>query len=219
MTTTKPITPSRMAARTALILFLFVLVFTSMLSGAYLWTRPALEAAATEEKMKLIDEVLPRGRYDNALLDDVATLDTAPELGLAPNEPARILRARRDGKVVALVFEATAPDGYAGKIRLLMAIDTDGKILGVRVTAHKETPGLGDYIDIKKDPDKKRPWITQFNGLNPETIDANEWKVKKDGGRFDAITGATVSPRAVVKAIRKAVLFVDANRDRILAAK
>ena len=71
----------------------------------------------------------------------------------------------------------------------------------------------------KKDPDKKRPWITQFNGLNPETIDANEWKVKKDGGRFDAITGATVSPRAVVKAIRKAVLFVDANRDRILAAK
>ena len=134
-------------------------------------------------------------------------------------EPARILRARRDGKVVALVFEATAPDGYAGKIRLLMAIDTDGKILGVRVTAHKETPGLGDYIDIKKDPDKKRPWITQFNGLNPETIDANEWKVKKDGGRFDAITGATVSPRAVVKAVRKAVLFVDANRDRILAAK
>ena len=72
MTTTKPITPSRMAARTALILFLFVLVFTSMLSGAYLWTRPALEAAATEEKMKLIDEVLPRDRYDNALLDDVA---------------------------------------------------------------------------------------------------------------------------------------------------
>ena len=217
--TPKPTTPSRMAARTAPTLVLFVPVFTSMLSGAYLWTRPALEAAATEEKMKLIDEVLPRDRYDNALLDDVATLDTAPELGLAPNEPARILRARRDGKVVALVFEATAPDGYAGKIRLLMATDTDGKILGVRVTAHKETPGLGDYIDIKKDPDKKRPWITQFNGLNPETIDANEWKVKKDGGRFDAITGATVSPRAVVKAVRKAVLFVDANRDRILAAK
>ena len=219
MTTTKPISASRMAARTALILFLFVLVFTSMLSGAYLWTRPALEAAATEEKMKLIDEVLPRDRYDNALLGDVATLDAAPELGLPPAEPARILRARRDGKTIALVFEAIAPDGYAGKIRLLLATDVDGKILGVRVTAHKETPGLGDYIDIKKDPNKKHPWIAQFDALDPAAINANEWKVKKDGGRFDAMTGATVSPRAVVKAVRKAVLFVDANRDRILAAK
>ncbi|GHU32530.1 electron transport complex subunit G [Betaproteobacteria bacterium] len=212
----KPMTPTRMAARTALILFLFVAVFTAMLSGAYLWTRPFIEASATEEKMKLIDEVLPRERYDNKLLDDFVTLDATPELGFG--EPARILRARKDGKIVALVFEAVAPDGYAGRIRLLLTLGLDGRIIGVRVIEHKETPGLGDYIEPQKDHDKARPWITQFNELAPATIDAREWKVKKDGGRFDSMAGATVTPRAVIKAVHKAALFVAANSERILAS-
>ena len=210
---TKPMTAPRMAARTALILFLFVTVFTALLSGAYLWTRPFIEASATEEKMKLIDEILPRDRYDNKLLDDFATLDAAPELGL--DEPARILRARKDGKIVALVFEATALDGYAGRIRLLLTLATDWRIIGVRVIEHKETPGLGDYIEPQKDRNKASPWITQFNGLSPAATDAREWKVKKDGGRFDSMAGATVTPRAVIKAVRKAALFVAENRVQI----
>lgn len=213
----KPITAPRMAARTALILFLFVLVFTSLLSGAYLWTLPSIEAAAAEEKMKLIDAVLPRDRYDNKLLDDAVTLDAAPELGL--DAPARILRARKSGRIEALVLEAVAPDGYSGKIRLLLALRADGEVIGVRVIAHKETPGLGDYIEPQKDRNKARPWITQFDGLNPATIDAHEWQVRKDGGRFDSVAGATVTPRAVVKAVRKAGLFVAANRERILASQ
>ncbi len=213
----KPITAPRMAARTALILFLFVLVFTSLLSGAYLWTLPSIEAAAAEEKMKLIDAVLPRDRYDNKLLDDAVTLDAAPELGLG--EPARILRARKGGRVEALVLEAVAPDGYAGRIRLLLALRPDGEVIGVRVIAHKETPGLGDYIEPQKDRNKARPWITQFDGLNPATIDAHAWQVRKDGGRFDSVAGATVTPRAVIKAVRKAGLFVAANRERILASQ
>jgi electron transport complex protein RnfG len=213
----KPITAPRMAARTALILFLFVLVFTSLLSGAYLWTLPSIEAAAAEEKMKLIDAVLPRDRYDNKLLDDAVTLDAAPELGL--DAPARILRARKSGRIEALVLEAVAPDGYAGKIRLLLALRADGEVIGVRVIAHKETPGLGDYIEPQKDRNKAHPWITQFDGLNPATIDAHAWQVRKDGGRFDSVAGATVTPRAVVKAVRKAGLFVAANRERILASQ
>ena len=213
----KPITAPRMAARTALILFLFVLVFTSLLSGAYLWTLPSIEAAAAEEKMKLIDAVLPRDRYDNKLLDDAVTLDAAPELGL--DAPARILRARKSGRIEALVLEAVAPDGYSGKIRLLLALRADGEVIGVRVIAHKETPGLGDYIEPQKDRNKARPWITQFDGLNPATIDAHEWKVRKDGGRFDSVAGATVTPRAVIKAVRKAALFVVANSERILASE
>lgn len=217
MTQSKPITAPRMAARTALILFLFVLVFTSLLSGAYLWTLPSIEAAAAEEKMKLIDAVLPRDRYDNKLLDDAVTLDAAPELGL--DAPARILRARKGGRIEALVLEAVAPDGYAGKIRLLLALRADGEVIGVRVVAHKETPGLGDYIEPQKDRNKARPWITQFDGLNPVAIDAHEWQVRKDGGRFDSVAGATVTPRAVVKAVRKAGLFVAANRERILASQ
>jgi electron transport complex protein RnfG len=220
---TKPMTAPRMAARTALILFLFIVVFTAMLSGVYLWTQPLVEASAAEEKMKLIDEILPRDRYDNKLLDDFVTLDAAPKSAISGSSsheaPTRILRARKDGKIVALVLETIAPDGYAGRIRLLLALDTDERILGVRVIEHKETPGLGDYIEPQKDHNKARPWITQFNDLNPATIDAREWKIKKDGGRFDSVAGATVTPRAVVKAVRKAALFVAANREQIQAQK
>ena len=213
----KSISARRMAVRTAVVLTVFVVIFTALLSGAYLGTRPAIEAAAAEEKMKLIDEVLPRDRYDNALLDDGLDLPPTPELGL--DTPSTVYRARRNGKIEAIVFEAVAPDGYAGKIRLLIAVDADGKVIGVRVTQHHETPGLGDYIDPKKDRNTERPWITQFNGLDPVTIDEREWKVKKDGGRFDSIAGATVTPRAVVKAVRNAVLFVRANRDRFFASR
>jgi electron transport complex protein RnfG len=212
----KPLTATRMAARTALILFLFIVAFTALLASAYLWTLPSIEATAAEEKMKLIDEVLPRERYDNALLDDAVTLD-APALGL--DGPARILRARRGGKLEALVLEAVAPDGYAGRIRLLLALGIDGQVIGVRVIAHQETPGLGDTIDPRKDRNKARPWITQFNGLNPARIDAREWRVRKDGGRFDSMAGATVTPRAVIKAVRKAALFVVANSEKILASR
>lgn len=213
----KPISAPKMAARTAVILFLFVVIFTALLSGAYLWTRPAIEAAATDEKMKLIDEVLPRDRYDNALLRDVVNLGPTPALGL--DEPSAIYRARRAGKIEALVLEAVAPDGYAGKIRLLLAIGADGSLIGVRVIAHRETPGLGDYIDPKKDRNKDHPWIRQFDGLNPAATDEHEWKVKKDGGRFDSVAGATVTPRAVIKALRKAALYVAENRERLFASQ
>lgn len=213
----KTFTATKMAVRTAVILFLFVVVFTALLSGAYVWTRPSIEAAAAEEKMKLIDDVLPRDRYDNKLLDDVATVAQAPELGL--DEPARILRARKGGQVEALILEAVAPDGYSGKIRLLLAFAADGRVIGVRAIAHKETPGLGDYIEPQKDRNKEHPWITQFDGLAPASVDEREWKVKKDGGRFDSVAGATVTPRAVIKAVRKAALFVEANRAQILASQ
>ncbi|SDH38464.1 electron transport complex subunit RsxG [Propionivibrio dicarboxylicus] len=204
----KPITAPKMAIRTAVILLVFVTLFTGLLSAAYLWTRPALAAAAREEQMRLIDEVLPRSRYDNALLEDSIVLDN----GLTA------YRARKDGKAVALVVEAVAPDGYAGKIRLLLAVAPGGTLFGVRVTEHKETPGLGDYIEPKKDKNKTHPWITQFDGTNPAEIDAQEWRVKKDGGRFDSMAGATVTPRAVIKAVRKAVLEVVAHRDDLFAA-
>ena len=205
----KPLTAPRMAVRTAVILFAFVVVFTALLAAAYTYTLPAIEAAAAEEKMKLIDEVLPRSAYDNDLLKDTLALGPAPELGLDTASTAYV--ARRGQQAVALVFEAVAPDGYAGKIRLLIALAPDGTLHGVRVVQHKETPGLGDYIEPKKDKNKTRPWITQFNGLQPAASDAHDWQVKKDGGRFDAVAGATVTPRAVVKAVRKAALYVEAR--------
>ena len=215
--TAKPPTATKMAMRTAVILFIFVVIFTGLLSGAYLWTLPTIEAAASEEKMKLIDEVLPRKSYDNDLLKDAVQL--APTAALGQDEASTAYRARKDGKASALVLEAVAPDGYAGKIRLLIALGADGALLGVRVTQHKETPGLGDYIEPKKDKNKERPWITQFNGLAPTSTEEREWKVKKDGGRFDSVAGATVTPRAVIKAVRKAAVYVAENREQLFASE
>ena len=206
-----------MAMRTAIILFIFVIIFTALLAGAFLWTRPAIEASAIEEKMKLVDEVLPRTAYNNELLNDTIQLPPSPLLGTATSSTA--FRARQDGNPVAVVLDAVAPDGYAGKIRLILAFRVDGSISGVRVTQHKETPGLGDYIEPKKDKNKGRPWITQFNGLSYASLTDKEWKVKKDGGRFDSMAGATVTPRAVVKAVHKAAQYVAENHEQLYASK
>ena len=208
-------TAMQMAVRTALILFAFVTVFTGLLSGAYFWTLPTIQAAASEEKMTLIDEVLPRSGYDNDLLHDTVEIAATPALG--QDGPTTAYRARQGDVAKALVLEAIAPDGYGGKIRMIVALAPDSTVLGVRVTQHKETPGLGDYVDPKKDKNKARPWITQFGGQNPTTMDERAWKVKKDGGRFDSVAGATVTPRAVVKAVRKAALFVAENQDTLFA--
>lgn len=215
MSAAKEFSAPGMAARTAAILFVFVIVFTGLLSGAYQWTKPAIEASAAEEKMKLVDEVLPRSEYDNALLADTAALPPTPELGLA--DPSTVYLARKGGQPVAAVFESVAPDGYAGKIRLVVAVRADGRVAGVRVTQHKETPGLGDYVELKKDKNKARPWITQFVDLSLATVADREWKVKKDGGRLDYYAGATVTPRAVAKAVLKAVKWFEANRDHLFA--
>lgn len=215
MSTAKEFTAPGMAVRTAAILFVFVIIFTGLLSGAYLWTKPSIEASAAEEKMKLVDEVLPRSEYDNDLLNDTVSLPPTAELGLA--DPSTLYRARKAGQAVALVFEAVAPDGYAGKVRLIMAVRANGEVAGVRVTQHKETPGLGDYVEVKKDKNKARPWITQFTGMSLAQVSDKEWKVKKDGGRIDYYAGATVTPRAVTKAVLKATQWFAANRDRLLA--
>ena len=165
--------------------------------------------------MKLVDEVLPRADYDNDLLKDTVTLPPSPDLALA--EPSTAYIARNEGQPAALVFEAVAPDGYSGRIRLILAVRADGSVAGVRVTQHKETPGLGDYIEPKKDKNKAQPWISQFAGLSPATVPEREWKVRKDGGRLDYHAGATVTPRAVAKAVLKAAKWFDANRDRLFA--
>jgi len=215
MSTPREPTAAGMAVRTALILFIFVVVFTAVLAGAYLFTRPAIEASAIAEKMKLITEVLPAGSYDNALLEDTLTMPPTPALGL--DQPSTIYRARQGKADVALVLEAVAPDGYAGKIRLLIAVWADGRIAGIRVTQHKETPGLGDYIDAKKDKVKSRPWISQFNDQSFTTVAKEAWQLKKDGGHFDYYAGATVSARAVTKAVGKALEFATTHREQLFA--
>lgn len=215
MTSGKTPSAQGMAARTSVILFIFVIAFTAVLAAMNDWTGPAIQASAAEEQMRAINDVLPAKLYDNDLLHDTRTLPPTQELGL--DEASKVYRARLNGKPSALVLETVAPDGYSGKIRMLVAVSAQGEIAGVRVTLHKETPGLGDYIDPKKDKNKANPWITHFDGLSFDKVAEKDWKVKKDGGHFDSIAGATVTPRAVVKAVHKTLAYANAHRDELFA--
>lgn len=205
----------RISVRTAGIMLAFTLVFTAMMAGTYRATAPLVAASALAEKLRLIGEVLPAGRYDNDLMADAITLPPQKALGL--DGDTRLWRARKDGAPSALVLEAAAPDGYSGRIGLILAVAADGKLLAVRVTTHKETPGLGDYIDPKKDRNKARPWITQFSNLGFDDVPRNKWRVRKDGGRFDQMSGATISARAVTNASGRALAWTVENMDRLLS--
>jgi Na+-translocating ferredoxin:NAD+ oxidoreductase subunit G len=205
----------RISTSSAVVLVLFTLVFTGLMAVTYDATKPLLEASAQAEKLKLINEVLPPAAYDNDLLADAIDLPPMKALGL--DDDSRLYRARKGGQPVALVLEAAAPDGYSGRIGLVLAVMADGRLSAVRVTAHKETPGLGDYIDPKKDKNKANPWIAQFNNQGPELVEGGRWKVTKDGGQFVYHTGATISARAVTNASGRAVAWASARRDALFS--
>ncbi|MCX8087360.1 MAG: electron transport complex subunit RsxG [Rhodocyclaceae bacterium] len=205
----------RVSLRTAAILLLFTLVFTGLMAEVHELTSPAIEATLQEAKRRLIHEVLPASDFDNDLLADAIELPPLPALGLA--EQSRLYRARRAGAPVALVLEAATPEGYSGEIRLILAVRADGHLAGVRVTRHKETPGLGDYIDPKKDKHKAAPWIRQFDGRHLGDTPLEKWRVKKDGGVFDARAGATISARAVTHATARALAWASERAARLFA--
>lgn len=209
-------TASRTSIRTAVVMVLFAMAFTALMAVTYGLTLPAIEASREAEKMKLVNEVLPAQVYDNSLLADTVQLGPTPELGLEAG--GHLYRARKDGQPAALVFEVAAPDGYSGRIELVVAVLADGRVAGVRAVQHKETPGLGDYIDPRKDKDRERPWITRFNQIGLAQVGDAGWKLKKDGGGFDYHVGATISARAVTNAVGRTLAFAAAHRDRLFAA-
>ena len=205
----------RITVRTAAIMLAFTVLFTALMAGVYLMTAPLVAASAQKEKLALIGEVLPSALYDNALLDDWIEVLPVRELGLST--AARLYRARKNGQPAALVVEAAAPDGYSGRIGLLLAVKASGELLAVRVTEHRETPGLGDYIEPKKDKNKAHPWITQFSNLGFDSVPRENWRVKKDGGRFDQRAGATISARAVANASGRALAWTVEHQDKLFA--
>jgi Na+-translocating ferredoxin:NAD+ oxidoreductase subunit G len=207
--------PIKVALRTAFVLLLFTLVFTALMAGTHTATAPLLAQSARQETLRLIGEVLPATHYDNDLLNDALTLPPQAALGL--DDTSTIYRARRAGAPAALIVPFAAPDGYSGRIGLLMAVDTEGRVLALRVTSHKETPGLGDYIDPKKDRNTVRPWITQFDNIGFDTHPPDRWRVKKDGGTIDQMSGATLSARAVSNASRRALAWLLPRRAALFA--
>lgn len=164
---------------------------------------------ACNKEALLIDrlsQVLPRESFNNDLLNDSILLD----IGLA--EPITVYRARNNGKPVAAIFSSYTPKGYSGRIELLISINTARQITGVRATQHRETPGLGDKIEADRNP-----WILQFAGLSLDNPTTKQWAVKKDGGQFDQFTGATITPRAVVAAIKLALENFGEQQKKIFA--
>jgi electron transport complex protein RnfG len=164
-----------------------------------------------DEKMKLITQIVPHSLFDNNIIQD--KLNVAPSLLLGTEDATIAYRARLNGEPSAVILESVAPDGYSGKIFLILAVRANGELAGVRVVSHKETPGLGDYIELPKNP-----WIKVFDGKSREVYKDEDWKVKKDGGQFDFMAGATITPRAVVKAVNKALIYFTENREQLLAA-
>ncbi len=197
----------RHSLKSAALLAIFAVFGTALLSATHYATRDSIAESEKQAKLALIGQILPREIYDNDILKEVRELPPAIELGNRDATPLYL--ATQGGQPVAAVFEASAPDGYAGKIKLLIVLKASGEISGVRVLSHHETPGLGDYVEIARDA-----WITQFNGLSLAKTLPNDWKVKKDGGKFAHRSGATVTPRAVVKAVHKALLYAQAHPTR-----
>ena len=206
---------SRNALRTGVILFVFALVGTAMLAFTHDRTEPTITRGQLAAKRALLSQVLPATLYDNDLL--ASQQSVPPDALLGTRQPSALWIARRDdqgrtNQVSGVVLEAIAPDGYSGEIALLIGIDIDGNVTGVRVTAHRETPGLGDYIELAKSA-----WIRQFEGKSLTAPPLPLWKVTKDGGAFDARAGATITPRAVVKAVRNALDFFARHRAALVA--
>lgn len=202
----------RHSTKSALLLMGFAVVGTAMLAATYSLTRDIIAESEKQAKLALIGQILPKTLYDNDLLREVRELPPAAELGNPGATPLYL--ATLGGQPAAAVFEAVAPDGYAGKIKLIISVKADGELAGVRVVDHHETPGLGDYIVIAKDR-----WITQFDGLSLAKYAAPDWKVKKDGGKFEHRSGATVTPRAIVKAVHKSLQYVADNRSRFFPSQ
>lgn len=190
----------------ALILGGFALASVALVAATWFATRDTIAAARRAALEASLNALVPAARYDNHPAEDV--------LRLAPPgaPPLTVYRARKGGVPVAVLATVTAPDGYSGPIQLLVGVWADGRLAGVRVLAHKETPGLGDAIEVERSP-----WIHGFDGRSLDDPPRARWKVRKDGGDFDQFTGATITPRAVVKAVQGFLDYYAGHREALFA--
>jgi electron transport complex protein RnfG len=186
----------------------FAVVCAAVIAITQVSTQSRIVDNEREYQARALYEIVSRDTIDNDLLEDTFEIKV-PELG--HEQLVSGYRARLEGKVTTVILPVTAPDGYSGNISLIVGINRDGTLAGVRVLSHKETPGLGDKVETKKSD-----WILSFAGKQKTGSDDSNWAVKKDGGQFDQFTGATITPRAVVNAVGRALDFFAANRTFLL---
>jgi electron transport complex protein RnfG len=193
---------------TALLLMLFAVIGAGIVGLTYDNTFEAIKYNEQLTLLRKLNTILPATDYDNELLKD--TIALAPDKLLGTEESTTAYRARKQDKPVAIVVPAIARNGYNGRIHLLVGIFYDGTLAGVRVIKHRETPGLGDVVEATRSD-----WILDFAGKSLSNPDKKGWKVKRDGGQFDQFTGATITPRAVVKAVHSALLYFEKHRQAL----
>ena len=191
------------------VLAVFAAITSVAIGWTYLATKDQIDTEVRRAEARQLLEIFPPETHDNDIVDDGFELvaDT-PLLGI--REARQGYRVRRDDRVIGVILPATARDGYSGDIRALVGIRDDGSVAGVRVVAHRETPGLGDKVDLRKSD-----WILGFDNRSLSQPDLSGWNVEKDGGVFDQFTGATVTPRAVILATRRALEYARLNAEKL----
>lgn len=192
----------------SLILTTFAVVTGAIIAATYLGTKDKIVEQERIAQAKALLEIMPRETHDNIIVDDTISVNDETYLRLRQTE--HIYIARKDGAIIGYIIPAIAPDGYSGDIRLVTGVFLDGTIAGVRVLSHNETPGLGDKVDYKKSQ-----WIDGFIGKSLLMPSIDRWKVKKDKGDFDQFTGATITPRAVTKAVLNTLLYHREHADEL----
>ena len=190
---------------TAVILMSFAIISATLVGVTHEQTKEKIRFNERLMLLKKLNTILPASSYDNDLLSSTIVLE--PDLLLGTKLESTAYIARKQNKPIAIVLPATAPNGYNGPIDLLVGIRYDGTLAGTRVVKHRETPGLGDVLE-----EQKSDWILGFENKSLNNPDTKKWKVKKDGGFFDQFTGATITPRAVVKAIHATLLYFDQHK-------
>lgn len=195
--------------KNGLVLAIFACASTGLVAVTHYLTKDQIKQQEQAQLLSVLNQVIPHDLHDNELFS-ACTLVQAEELGTEQAIPAYI--AKLNGEPSAIAIEAIAPDGYNGAIKVIVGMKIDGTILGTRVLSHQETPGLGDKIDLRVSG-----WILSFAGKQVTESNLDRWKVRKDGGDFDQFTGATITPRAVVKSVKQAVQYVNQNNQALLA--
>ncbi|WP_162045868.1 electron transport complex subunit RsxG [Vibrio taketomensis] len=194
--------------KNGLVLAIFACASTGLVALTQYLTQDQITKQEQKQLLSVLNQVIPQKLHDNVLYE-ACTLVQDPALGTEMPMPAYI--ATKQGQPTAMALEAIAPDGYNGAIKVIVGIDANGTVTGTRVLSHQETPGLGDKIDIRVSD-----WILSFTGKNLTDENESSWHVRKDGGQFDQFTGATITPRAVVKSVKNTVQYFNQNRDRLL---
>ena len=186
-------------------------ICTSLVAATYHLTADRIAANDKALLEQSLHPALSDLFYDSGVSESRLVL--APPHDLPGNDEAIIYRVYANDEPVAALFVVTARDGFAGHIRILLGVDMSGVVTGIRILKHRETPGLGDKIDASRSD-----WVEQFPGRSMGDPEVTGWAIRRDGGQFDQLTGASITPRAVIKAMRDTLLYFNANRDQIFAA-